>query len=504
MPTPVTDPALISQLEGAGSGRPVTDPGLIAELESGRPSGSQQALTGFSNQGVAAGQLTTPDTAAHAKNFLGVATVDEEGNLLYKDQSGNLVPTDRNKHVALTDPSDNQMKVYARTPETDEGRASATGRLLMMGMGAGAPTARPGLAVPSAAKIQPKASDIFSTAKPYYRAFEQEASKIEVPPQTTAITPGGKEVSAGLGDRVRGALAKANFIEELAKPIYSATEILDKDEPMTLEALQNVKRVIGRGFNSPDKNVRDAAGVASKEIMKIMTEVAPGAAQNLKTADEIHQTALALQDLQRKEAIASLRKGKAGYGGNAVNTMRQVISPIVEASIKGRKTLFKPDEIAAMNDIVEGTTATNTARGIGQLSPAKGIQSTAISLGGSAVFGLPAVAIPALGIASNKLAAILTGRQIERLKDLVAKRSPAYSEAVAKATQRYEKAQADFASDPSPARLNAYVSASRALSAGLSRDGIPKTAGDLIRAIQGPMHSPAEGEQPEAEGVLNQ
>jgi hypothetical protein len=238
--------------------------------------------------------------------------------------------------------------------------------------------------------------------------------------------------------------------------------------------------------------------------MKIMGEVSPTAAKNLRTGDEIHSAALAMQDLQRKEAVAGLRTGRAGYGGNAVNAMRQVLSPIVEASIKGRPGLYKADEIAAMRDIVEGTTPTNMARLVGQASPSKGIIQTMGSGGLIAALGPMAATIPALGAAANKLATILTGRQIERLKDLVAKRSPAYAEAVQKAVARYEKAQADFASDPSPARLAGYVSASRALSSGLTRDGISMSSGDLLRSISGPVRAPAEEEQPSPEGVVNQ
>lgn len=355
-----------------------------------------------------------------------------------------------------------------------------------------APTALPSGALPPAA--QPKASDVFSTAKPHYKEFKQAAEGVEIPAQTAADFAG----------RIRDSLTKANLIPELAPPIYSAVGILDKGEPLTLDALQSVKRVVGRGFQSPDKNVRDAASVASREIGKIMSEVSPAAGQSLKTADEIHSTALAMQDLQRKSDVAGLRAGRAGYGGNSVNSMRQVLSPIVEKAINGRSTLFKPDEISAMRDIVEGTPATNLARGVGQLSPSKGIIQTIASGGATAALGPAALAIPAAGAASNKLATILTGKQIDQLKALVAKRSPAYAEAVSKAATRYEKAQAELASNPSPNKLGAYISASRALSSGLIRDGIAVTSGDLIRAIQGPAKGAAEDEQPEPVGVFNQ
>jgi hypothetical protein len=276
----------------------------------------------------------------------------------------------------------------------------------------------------------------------------------------------------------------------------AALRKLESGKITDFDELQRIKRTIDYGFKSPDKAVRDGAGAMVRELRQVISEVSPEAGKSLKTADEIHSTALALQDLQRKGAVADLRKGRAGYGGNAVNSMRQVLSPIVEADVKGLKTLYKPNEIAAMRSLTEGTNVTNTARLVGQASPSKGSIPTWGAVGTSIATGSPLpLLIPAIGAASNKLATVLTGKQIERLKDLVAKRSPAYAQAVERSVQRYEDAQMKFVNDPSPARLGAYVSASRQLASGLSRDGMTTTAGDLMRAIQGPVNAAAQDEQ---------
>src|SRR5690606_27517037 len=105
--------------------------------------------------------------------------------------------------------------------------------------------------------------------------------------------------------------------------------------------------------------------------------------------------------------VADLRAGRAGYGGNAVNTMRQALLPIVQKATDGRMTGFAPNEIDAMRQIVVGTPATNALRGVGQLSPSKGILQTltaagSVAGGALAGFGAAGLAIPALGAASNK------------------------------------------------------------------------------------------------------
>lgn len=457
----------------------------------------------MSNLLPAATQGTTPHVSNYGGQLLSTETFeDDAGNILFRDpQTGKVNQTDKSKHVAIRDPSDGVIKVFKRTEATNENPAVGVSRVLAPGLAAGAVTAR--AAIPATNKVVPRASEIFATAKPFYRAFTKEAQGIEVPPQT----------GADIAGRVRGALDKANLIEELAPSVYKALAILDKPAaekkaveaalaagkeveavvPFTLDALQNVKRVVGRSFASPDKNVRDAAAVASKEINKIIGEVSSTAGKNLKTGDAIHSTARSVQELQRKGDIAGLRTGRAGYGGNAVNNMRQVLSPIVQRSIEGRVTGFQPGEIAAMREIVEGTTATNALRQVGALSPAKGGLQLLATAGTAGTTG-------GLGMAANKLATVLTGKQIDRLNELVAKRSPAYAQAVAKAVDRFEKAQMELVNKPSPNKFAAYLSASRALSAGLQRDGIEITSGALLKSIQGPMKSAAEGDQPSVDG----
>lgn len=460
------------------------------QMTRGAPTTPQQNVAiDFNNQASAASQGTTPIISAQSKNLLSTEVFETDaGTVMFRDpQTGKLVETDQNKHVALRDPADGNVKIYARTQDTDEGALSSAGRLALPGMAAGAPTAR--AMIPAASKsLVPAASDIFATAKPHYREFTRQASQVQVPVET----------SASIAERLRGALAKKDLIEELAPAVYRSIAILDKGKPMTLDELQSVKRVIGRSFNSPDKNIRDAASIASGELSKVIGEIRPAASESLKKADAIHSTARSVQDLQRKGAVADLRAGRAGYGGNAVNSMRQVLSPIVQRAVEGKNTGFKPHEIAAMRDIVEGTTATNVLRGVGQLSPSKGIFQT----GGAAVAGYtlgPGVGatIAGLGAASNKLATFLTGKQIDRLKELVAKRSPEYAKAVQKSVERYERAQMELVNKPSPAKFAAYLSASRAMASGLQRDGIPVTSGDLLKLIAGPGPEPTQAQEQE-------
>lgn len=528
---PVTDPAVLQQLNAGGTRPQITvnpepqasfaqrfnmpTPSADSGLQSGLQRRAIEATRGpavgpipqmaqeFANVLGAASQGTVPDIMQHGGQFISDQVLqDDAGNIQYRDpQTGQVKNTDQRTEVALRDPVDQRVKIFRRTADTEEMPVTGAARVLAPGLATGAVTARAML--PAFPKGGIRASEMMREAKPYYQSFQQEASQLQATP----------DMAATLAGRIRGALDQANFTDELAKPVYSATAILEKGKPITLDELQRVKRVIGKSFNSPDKNIRDAAAVATAEVQRIIADVSPTAARSLQTGDQIHATALAMQDLQRKGEIAGLRTGRAGYGGNAVNAMRQVLSPIVQRAIEGRKTLFKPPEIAAMRDIVEGTGATNAFRQVGVLSPSKGIiqlgaagasGGAAAMAAGGPVGAAVGIAIPALGMAANKIATMMTGKQLDRLRELVSKRSPAYAEAVRKAADRWDRTQMEFANKPTPNTLAAYVSASRAFSAGLTRDGIAISSGDLLRAISGPVKGAAEGDHQPVPGIENQ
>lgn len=107
------------------------------------PDNFGQILTDFQNQGLAASQGTTPNVQAQQPNLISDNVQEgDDGNAYFVGPGGALQQVDTAKQVVLRDPSDNRLKVFARTDDTNEGRLSSAGRLLQTGLGAGAPTAR--------------------------------------------------------------------------------------------------------------------------------------------------------------------------------------------------------------------------------------------------------------------------------------------------------------------------------------------------------------------------
>lgn len=480
---------------------------------------TSQLLTQHRNLLSGAQQRTNPNPEVYRGNLVSIDTYeDEAGQIQYKDPAtGELRLTDSKTQVALRDPADGRIKIFQRSDDTDEEGIFGAARVLAPGFAAGAPTRAASL--PSPPKIpEVRASDIFATGKPHYREFDNIASQIVIPPyQTSEIVQRVKsavqqkvpehladEVLSSVGQFGSGGPKELTGLQRLQAEM-NRLPTLSEGSPTPLSALRDTKEAVGKSFESPDPRIRQAAALATSEIMKIINEIFPSAGDSLRKADQINSSARKVQQIQRLQDASDLRTSRAGYGANAVNNIRGVLTPIVENHIKGKFTGFKPDEIKAMTEIINGTLTTNTLRLAGMASPYKGIISNLGNVGATIVTtaatgpaGLStAVVIPVLGGASNKLATILTVKQLDRLKDLIAKRSPEYAAAVRKSVERYEQAQEKLLLQPSPSNFAAYVSTSRALSSGLTRDGIEISSGTLLKNIQGtaPLRTQSEQEQ---------
>lgn len=353
----------------------------------------------------------------------------------------------------------------------------------LIGGAIGGLTAAPRAPIAAAAEVAaPTTKQLFDAAKGGYQSVAGAGN----------YSPAMMESLVG---QVEQTLKSQNSRDYLAPGVFRAVQELGGEN--SVEGVHNVRSLLGSIAQNGDKETRRAAKIAQGEIDNFLEKNSPDAAAAIKEADANYAAASRSQRLNTVTDVADLRTGRAGYGGNAVNAMRQVLSPIVEKAIKGKSQGFSPEEISAMRDIVEGTRLTNTLRGAGMLSPEKG----ALSLGVAAEVGHHiagmhgAIGLPILGKAANRLADVMTGKQIDRLSELIRKRSPLYQQVVARAADQYASTADTAIAQPSQQSFIKFVVAARSLAAGFKKDGIDISSGDLIRRIQSPVPAHADENQ---------
>lgn len=292
-------------------------------------------------------------------------------------------------------------------------------------------------------------------------------------------------VTDALADHVQAVLKKNGSYPHLADSVHKTVDILRKGAPSSADELRSVQEALSALKIDPDPKIRRAAKAASDEIHQFIVRTEPQLAKTLETANANYAAAKRAEEINAAREIAGLRTGRAGYGGNAVNNMRQVLSPKVEAAIKGNPKGYNPEEIQAMRAVVEGNTSTNTLRGIGQLSPAKGAIQTGLAIGTGGISAL-------IGASANKLATVLTAKQIDALSQLVQSRAPA-SQRVFNPMRDWYSASEKFGMEPTPKNLARLTLAARNFASNLEGAGISVQPDALVRS--GLVAAPAPSEQ---------
>jgi hypothetical protein len=205
------------------------------------------------NERLAAEQLISPDTGRYEK--LGPAIMTDSGNA-YFDASGKAVYFDPNQHVLLYDVGRAELSIYRRSPETDENRIVALGRLLSSMIGIDS----------TGASVGPVARTVQSLAKGERGAATTLGSGVgPVVPAARTISGATKGEAWAVEEATRGIGEGAGQIHKVVKPgktTYAAEEtalFMSHKEPLAADVLKT-----GRPLGLAD----DATFTAFKKILR--------------------------------------------------------------------------------------------------------------------------------------------------------------------------------------------------------------------------------------------
>lgn len=279
----------------------------------------------FMNQGSAAGQRTTPNIAAQMKNLVSDDVHENDaGEVLYRDpQSGKLIPTDQTKQVALRDPADNKIKIFARTPDTNEGVLSSAGRLLGTGLASGAPTSR-------AAQI----------AAPVVEAAQ------ELRPGQQVIAAADRLSSAGSPVQVPRAVATDNMSVQQAGAATSNVPVagtpLVKAAERTISQLGTKADEVSQGFGS-GKSVAEAGDTARTAVKDWITgESAANASKLYRRVDGLVDPTVKTPLINTRDTIADIAAKRSAAGlssGKATDAVLEAVQRNEGLTYEGVKTL---------------------------------------------------------------------------------------------------------------------------------------------------------------------
>jgi hypothetical protein len=183
-------------------------------------------------------------------------------------------------------------------------------------------------------------------------------------------------------------------------------------EPMTLQGVENLRRIAMEAAQSPEAGERRLAGKMVGAIDGYMDRLNPGdiVSAGRKDAPALLKEARQLWNTKSKSEIIDglFYRAENAVGANYTDAglataLRQQFKSIANNPSIMRR--FNQEERKAILAVVRGAPLENMLRRIGKLAPT-GVISSAISIGGGGAIGGPvgAVALPAVGFAARNAA----------------------------------------------------------------------------------------------------
>lgn len=270
--------------------------------------------------------------------------------------------------------------------------------------------------------VIPTREEIRAQFKAGYKALEESGARIR------------KESVDALGDSIKSRLEKEGDRDfnqpSTFKNISRLGEIKDDASIFDIDA---IRKALGKVMQD---NPGKSEAASARKAIGMIDDFLGNISETEITGSGAKEAVKLLKDTQKEvgvEARSSLiekQMGKAGRqaaktysGGNIENTIRQKIGTIVEGIKDGKLKGYSPEEIAALEKVVEGNFIRNSLRKLGKLSPTgviPGLAELAAFVHGD--MGL-AAALAGTGLLSKKSAEFLAKKAAQDADKLVRSRS---------------------------------------------------------------------------------
>lgn len=431
MATPVTDPALLAQLN-AGAKTPVSDPALLAQLNG--------------DDGFRLSDAITDIPAEIGRTFSSnLETFKEGGNRASKGPIEGLVSTGK---AALAVPGmiaspvtgtlrslvghpfayvqhklgeviNPEVEAKADPQKRYEEAASAVDTALL--------AARPGVkSVPKAPA--PTVAELKAASRAGYNS-----------PEVAAVEVSPKPVS-DLSTRIETDLATKGFRDRpnQGKPVFE--EIRDLVPPSGVASvrvadLHSARKALGEIAKEVDSVGKPTSNAAAATIAKahlddflpnisqadVLAGDAVRASEIMKEADANWRAAKKAEQVDLQLTRAERQAAKSGMGGNIENSMRQKIATILD---NPKRTIgFTAAEKQAMEDIVRGTKTRNALRAAGKLGVDGGL-SLLLNTGAAIGSGGATIPVTIAGTIARVLGQRATSKAGAALSEMIRSNSP--------------------------------------------------------------------------------
>jgi hypothetical protein len=301
------------------------------------------------------------------------------------------------------------------------------------------------------------------------------------------------EASGRYADITKAELNKDWLDPELApKTHYILNKLMNPPEgaTTTMANVDSARRLFGRLSARGDEEAA-AASIAKRKLDEWVGGVGqadvlagnPQVAQGIMQEGRQNYAAAKLGEaLDARLAKAELQAGGTYSGLNQQNAIRQKVAQFLNSDESRGLNLTQR---AAAEEVVKGTAPENVTRFVANMLGGGGGLGVPVSAAtGHALLGVEGIAAPAAGFVLNRLGAAMTGRNADRLSELIRSQSP-LGRQLANPVQNFSQAAQAATVSPTARNLSRLTIASRNLSNNLKDADIHIAPEDLMKSVFG-------------------
>jgi hypothetical protein len=231
----------------------------------------------------------------------------------------------------------------------------------------------------------------------------------------------------GLEADVRNMLGQngldANLHPRIMAAYHRILQQANSGQPVTLRGLDILRQIAGDAADSQSRGERRLGSMIIEHIDDMVDRLGP---HDLIQGDEtvavpaLQQARQIWSSLRKSELVdelvhsAELQAGSTNSGGNLQNTIRQKLRTLLTNRSLGRS--FNPEERAALEQLVMGTTTQNGLRVLGRLAPSSNSWLGVLSTLAAGPVGLAA---PVVGAVAKSAADRSTQGAVQGLSEMV-------------------------------------------------------------------------------------
>lgn len=235
---------------------------------------------------------------------------------------------------------------------------------------------------------KPTTEGLHQATKVAYKAVD-DAGEVFQPAELQTMVKGARD-----------AVQSGNYVADVDAQTRASLELLERNSgtPMSLGRVDKLRQNLWKRYNAApnETGILDAI-----DAIDTMIQSRTASSELMDAARQAHAQYKKAELLENAFKKAQDQTSSTGSGGNILNKYRQAVTNIVNDPKRSKN--FQPEELAVMQQVIDGSVPENILRRVGKLSPSGNGLMLFLNIMGGTAMGPAFLPITAAGAGAKAL-----------------------------------------------------------------------------------------------------